>query len=111
MKVERKKGLMKPKIVEHNKNLLWVILALSVLFIAVVITIIILPEEKTSKECSTDSDCVPSTCCHASSCTSISNSPNCTGIRCTQECKENTLDCNQASCVCLNNKCSVDFKK
>lgn len=57
------------------------------------------------KECRQDLECAPDLCCHASSCTSAGLAPNCDGIRCTMECAPETLDCNQATCKCVNNKC------
>ena len=63
-----------------------------------------------SKECSVDSDCVPASCCHADACVAVGNAPDCSGIYCSQECKENTLDCGQAKCVCDAGKCSVGWK-
>lgn len=56
--------------------------------------------------CEQDSDCVQSTCCHASSCVNIKYAEKCSGIFCTQECKT-LLDCGQASCKCIDNKCAV----
>ena len=59
-----------------------------------------------SKDCVTNADCVPSTCCHPTKCTSKVNAPKCNGVACTLSC-ESILDCNQASCECLNGKCNV----
>jgi len=86
------------------------------LFIVVVLLIILCfcsnkfnnYEEKTN-ECNADSDCIPASCCHASSCINAENAPKCDGIFCTMECASNTLDCGQGSCKCKNNKCSADF--
>ena len=58
-------------------------------------------------KCNSDSDCVPASCCHPSSCVNINFKPDCTGIRCTMECAPETMDCGQGSCVCKNNKCEA----
>ena len=67
------------------------------------------PNTTEAKECSIDTDCVPSSCCHASSCVSKDKAPSCSDSFCTLECTPNTLDCNQGSCSCVNNKCQVNF--
>jgi len=61
------------------------------------------------KECTTSSDCIPASCCHASSCVPKEKAPNCSDMFCTLECTPNTLDCNQGFCSCINNKCQVNF--
>lgn len=58
-------------------------------------------------ECLTDNDCVPFECCHPSTCVSINNKHDCSNIFCTQECKPDTLDCNQGYCGCVNRKCKA----
>lgn len=55
--------------------------------------------------CISDSDCVPDSCCHPVGCVNAKSAPSCFGISCTMECVPNTLDCGQASCSCVNNKC------
>ncbi|MFH1711232.1 MAG: hypothetical protein ABH840_02895 [Nanoarchaeota archaeon] len=62
------------------------------------------------KECVKDEDCVPVSCCHASSCVAGSEKPDCSDIFCTQSCEPGTLDCGQGSCKCLKNKCSAVLK-
>jgi len=61
------------------------------------------------KECSQDADCVPASCCHASSCIASENKPDCSGIYCSMECAPGTLDCGQGSCVCKEGKCGASF--
>lgn len=63
--------------------------------------------DKEIKECVTDSDCIPATCCHSFACVPITEKPNCNGIFCTQECAPGTLDCNQGNCMCVNGKCKA----
>jgi len=61
-------------------------------------------------ECISDSDCVPAICCHASSCVPVKNAQDCSEMFCTMECVEDTLDCGQGSCLCVNGKCNAIFK-
>ncbi|PIN93191.1 hypothetical protein COU54_03945 [Candidatus Pacearchaeota archaeon CG10_big_fil_rev_8_21_14_0_10_31_24] len=61
--------------------------------------------------CEVDSDCVPNNCCHADSCVSVDNAPECEGVRCTLSCEPGTLDCGQGSCGCVNNRCSASIKE
>lgn len=68
-----------------------------------------IPNPTEAKECATDSDCVPISCCHASSCVPRDKAPNCSDTFCTLECSPGTLDCNQGSCSCINNKCQAVF--
>jgi len=56
------------------------------------------------KECDINHDCVPSACCHASSCVPKFSAQKCDGVFCTQQCVPGTLDCG-GSCACENNKC------
>ena len=56
-------------------------------------------------ECSVDSDCVPSSCCHAASCVAMELAPKCEGTFCSADCQPNTLDCGQGSCGCVEGKC------
>jgi putative hemolysin len=60
-----------------------------------------------ANECNTDDDCVPSSCCHPTSCISKQNTPVCEGRICTMNCAPGTLDCGQGSCKCTNNKCGA----
>jgi len=56
------------------------------------------------EECSTAADCVPDSCCHASSCVAKDQAPNCEGVMCTMECQPGTLDCG-GSCGCVDGDC------
>jgi hypothetical protein len=62
-------------------------------------------------QCSTNADCVPATCYHASQCVPKLSAPNCTGILGTQECVPNTLDCGQGSCACEKGICKANISK
>ncbi len=57
-------------------------------------------------ECSSDADCVPAECCHATACVPVSKKPSCDGVMCTMECRAGTLDC-EGSCYCQDGKCSA----
>jgi len=107
MKIERKKGIDKIKIT-HNSKLFWIILLLLLLLLILIFIFIKAGEKKNEieKECLDPSDCVPATCCHPSSCTSISKKPICNGTLCSQDC-ESILDCGNAYCGCINGKCDV----
>ena len=65
--------------------------------------------QKSSFKCSLDSDCVPSKCCHSTSCTLRSQIPNCEGVACTEECRGGTMDCGQGLCACINGECQVEW--
>ncbi len=56
--------------------------------------------------CSTDSECVPAECCHATACVSKSQAPQCADVMCTMECRGGTLDCG-GSCGCKEGKCNA----
>ena len=60
--------------------------------------------KNTFPECSVNYDCVPSSCCHASSCVSKASAPKCEGVFCTQQCAPGTLDCG-GSCACEAKRC------
>ena len=66
----------------------------------------------TSKEdpgyCTTDSDCVPAQCCHATSVVNKQYSPDCEGVACTLDCSPGTLDCGYSIPVCANNRCAIE---
>lgn len=61
--------------------------------------------------CSQDSDCVPASCCHASSAVDKQSAPDCKGIKCTMECAPNTMDCGQGEIKCVHNVCKAILKK
>ena len=58
------------------------------------------------KECQVDSDCIPSGCCHPSSCVSADFTPDCSEVLCSQVCS-GPLDCGEGFCGCIDNKCGV----
>jgi len=66
--------------------------------------------ENTNKECVKDYDCVPSTCCHSSSCVAMNMKPDCSEAFCSQDCENGTLDCGQGRCGCVDNKCLAVLK-
>ena len=59
--------------------------------------------------CNSDSECAPASCCHANSCVSANQRPNCENIMCTMECKPGTMDCGQGKCVCQNYECIAEI--
>lgn len=170
MKIERKRGVKRFRIVEHNQSLLAWIILLTILLLVVIGFIIYLNVQEKNKpiqnssqianpastycighdgklelinnesgsygmctlangeiceewayfrgecgpknnssldSCSSDLDCVPSSCCHPDSCVNKNQAPNCSGIACTMMCAVNTLDCGQGSCSCIGGKCQA----
>lgn len=114
IKVERKRGLEKPRLV-HNKKLFWTIIGLGIILIILIIFIVI--NEKSSntgnnqnnisvRECAVDGDCVPATCCHSDKCVSINKTPECKGKLCSMDCS-GPLDCGTGHCGCVSGKCSI----
>ncbi len=65
------------------------------------------PQTADLKACSQDSDCVPSTCCHAPDCANrvAINRTVCT-LLCTDVCS-GPLDCGAGTCGCVNGGCAV----
>lgn len=67
----------------------------------------IVPDEPVSAlSCTADSDCVPASCCHSTSCVPRNQAPDCTDVMCTLDCKEGTTDCG-GGCYCDEGKCST----
>ena len=98
--------------IEHNKSLFYVIIILLILFILLIVFIInqnYSVEGDLENECTFDSDCIPKICCHASTCTSKNQAPDCSNLLCTMECAPGTLDCGQGECKCVNNQCKTIF--
>ena|SRR3989338_3413719 len=96
-----------------EKRALVVMLILIAVIISPIIAITKLNEDADVEiyECQTDSDCVPSSCCHSYSCVPISAQPNCQETFCSSECTPGTLDCGQGSCLCQNGKCQAVFNE
>lgn len=65
------------------------------------------PREGAASFCLNDNDCVPASCCHARTCVAASEKPTCKGVYCTQVCEPETLDCGQARCSCIQQRCVV----
>ncbi len=63
------------------------------------------------KSCALDSDCVSTTCCHATDAINQEFGPNCAGQLCSQECAPNTLDCGQGEIKCVEGECKVVMNK
>ncbi|MEK6845535.1 MAG: hypothetical protein AABY26_02145 [Nanoarchaeota archaeon] len=61
--------------------------------------------------CVKDSDCVPTTCCHANESVNKESAPNCTSQFCTSECVPDTLDCGQGNLQCISGKCQITIMK
>lgn len=61
-------------------------------------------------ECTTDLDCVPSTCCHARACTMRSRAPRCAEVHCTEVCEADTMDCGAGACACVRGVCAARMR-
>jgi hypothetical protein len=83
------------------KSLLWL------LYVIVLMLLIFIKETTAAAECSADDDCVPLTCCHATSCVPARLAEqNCSDTMCDGHCRPFTLDCG-GSCRCNSRgKCS-----
>ena len=111
MEVVRRKGAREIR-VTHNRVLFWIIIFLLAVLIVLLVSILKFENKSdsindTGFECVADTDCVPATCCHATSCTSLGLAPKCDDAICTQECRLDALDCGQGSCKCIDKKCSA----
>ena len=87
-----------------------IFLLLSTLFLVSCNNNNVIPDTLEELKCETDSDCVPTSCCHPDSCTNKANTPECFEVMCTLSCNPGTLDCGQGSCVCENKKCTAKIK-
>lgn len=63
------------------------------------------------KKCSTDEDCVPASCCHASEAVNKGYAPDCRGVLCSAVCEPGTMDCGQGKVGCVEGKCEVVWKE
>ncbi len=62
------------------------------------------------KKCSSDDDCVPASCCHASEAVNKAYGPDCEGKLCTAVCEPGTIDCGQGEIRCVEGECKVVLK-
>ena len=93
---------------EKGQVAIFVIIAILLIFGIVFVLIISGRNAKAEVECQTDADCVPKECCHPTSCIAKDKSQGCSIAVCTAECAPETLDCGQASCVCVSGRCGVN---
>ncbi len=56
--------------------------------------------------CLTDADCVPASCCHPAACVARDMAPSCDDVMCTQECRQDTMDCG-GRCHCEAGRCKA----
>ncbi len=120
MKIERKRGIKRVRII-HNRKLLWIIIVLIVIFIGLIYFIVQNknqeknPKPLLDKECEKDSDCikVQTGCCSCDmggeeKCVSISQKEKYNELL--RKCGQRTVciamyACNIQSCRCVDNKC------
>ena len=55
--------------------------------------------------CTVDTDCVPTTCCHATECGAPVKGKAC-NVACTADCKAGTIDCG-GGCLCQSGHCAA----
>lgn len=56
--------------------------------------------------CSSDADCLATTCCHPDACGAPSDAPNCSATLCTDDCRAGTMDC-FGGCLCQEGRCAA----
>lgn len=114
VEIVKKRGIENVRLV-HNKKLFWTIIGLGIILIILIIFIVMGEKKSNSennqsntseKECQQDSECVPSSCCHATTCVPKNKTPDCKGMLCSMECS-GPLDCGAGHCGCVNGKCSI----
>jgi hypothetical protein len=59
-----------------------------------------------SDACTTDADCVPAACCHATACVGRASAPACGDAMCTMDCQFGTIDCG-GGCLCHQGRCAA----
>ncbi|CUG90851.1 Hypothetical protein, putative [Bodo saltans] len=75
---------------------------------AIALILFALVATSSSTECGSDDDCLPSTCCHATSCvhkSKVDPSKDCSVTLCRAKCEPFTLDCG-GECRCISRNCS-----
>ena len=63
-----------------------------------------IPQEQ---QCTEHSDCVAAVCCHAAESVHKDYAPDCSGILCSADCQEGTMDCGQGRAKCVQGACTV----
>ena len=63
------------------------------------------------KTCFADTDCVPAQCCHSTDVVNKIYAPKCSGVFCTENCLQGTLDCGFGKPLCVNNRCTIMWTK
>lgn len=84
---------------------LLVIMRLQLLLVASLLVALVFAA---STECDSDDDCLPSTCCHATSCvhrSKVDASKDCSVTLCKATCVPFSLDCG-GECRCISRNCS-----
>lgn len=93
--------------IEHNRKLFWIIILLIIMLIGLVYYAVNGDfDEEEVNGCLVDSECVPSSCCHAESCVLVGEASDCSDIFCTQECS-GPLDCGAGVCGCVEGFCVI----
>ena len=66
------------------------------------------PAPLSNRICYTDADCTGNACCGlGTNPTHVQDGPNCTNVRCTNDCPVNGLDCGRCLVICRNSRCEA----
>jgi hypothetical protein len=80
----------------------------ALIYVILVPTVVFMTIAVPTTECGSDDDCLPSTCCHATSCvhkSKVDASKDCSVTLCRAKCEPFTLDCG-GECRCISRNCS-----
>ncbi len=92
---------------KSNNKFVMAVLGLMIILISFVFLSEVGMLNTLEKGCLTSNDCVPATCCHATSCIPRNQAPDCTDVFCTEVCEPGTMDCGQGHCECIEGSCKV----
>ena len=77
------------------------------IYLILVLSLFLVSCTTSEKSCTTDLDCVPNACCHASDTVNRENAPDCAGMLCSMECVPGTIDCGQGELKCISGECNL----
>ena len=91
----------------HKKTTIGITIFIVLLVIFIIVYQLNGRDIEPRKQCSSDQDCVPATCCHPTDAVNREFAPNCHGVFCTEVCEPNTIDCGQGEIKCIDNICQA----
>ncbi|WP_326938744.1 hypothetical protein [Archangium violaceum] len=66
------------------------------------------PPPLSSRICYQDADCTGNACCgEGTNPTHVQDGPDCSGVRCTNSCPQDYLDCGRCLIICRNSRCEA----